>query len=141
MKTFSTAIFISLMIHFGCNTSQTASSENTEQSITGINWYLKKIYLPAGNMDITNSGAFIKFDAEKKSAGGKGGCNSFGSNYSMDGTNIGFKNIFSTKMFCEKFQQEENNFFMQLEKANKYELTGGKLLLYNNNELLLEFGK
>jgi heat shock protein HslJ len=126
---------------YACNSTKTPSANATEKTIAGINWNLKKIHSSSGVVVINNPNAFIKFDAEKNSAGGKGGCNSFGSNYNINNASINFKNVFSTKMFCEKFQKEEDEFFKQLEKVNRYDVVDGKLFLYQDNELLLEFDK
>ena len=90
---------------------------------------------------MNNQKTFIKLDATKNSAGGNGGCNSFGSNYIVNEQQLDFKNIFSTKMFCEQFQSQENNFFKQLELVNRYDVKDGKLLCTKDNELLLELGK
>ena len=130
-----------MVVLYGCNTTKGPAVVATEKSISGINWYLKKIYLSTGNIEVNNPNAFIKFDAAKNSAGGKGGCNNFGSNYTVNEQQLDFKNVFSTKMFCEQYQAQENSFFKQLEKVNRYDVKEGKLLLYKDGELLLEFGK
>jgi len=141
MKTNVSFALILLGLLSACNTTKSPAVVATERSISGINWYLKKIYLSTGNIDVNNPNAFIKFDAAKNSAGGKGGCNNFGSNYMVNEQMLNFKNIFSTKMYCEKYQAQEDNFFRQLDKVNRYDVKDGKLLLYMDNELLLEFGK
>lgn len=101
-------------------------------------WSLKKIH-KGETSEAVNTKAFIKFNAEKKSAGGNGSCNSFGSSFTVNGKQISFKNIFSTKMYCEEVQQTEDAFFKQLEKVNRFETGDKTLLLYNGDELLLEF--
>ncbi len=122
-----------------CASSKSPAVIATEKSISGINWYLKKIYMPEAALDISNPNAYIKLDATKNSAGGKGGCNNYGSSYSVNEQQITFKNIFSTKMFCEKFQAEEDAYFRQLEKVNRFDIKDDKLLLYMDNTLLLQF--
>jgi heat shock protein HslJ len=101
-------------------------------------WSLIKIH---GNVneEIVNTKAFIRFDKEKGSAGGNGSCNSFGSNTIVNGNEVGFKNIFSTKMYCEQVQSIENKFLGSLEKITHYEIKDKSLLLYNDKNLLLEF--
>ncbi len=140
MKKIFTIAIISAVMFSSCNTTGSTSG-NTEANLASNDWYLKKIYNAPGNITVNNRQSFIKFDENKRSAGGKGGCNSFGSNYKINGSSISFKNIFSTKMFCETYQEQENKFFSQLEKTNRYELKDGKLFLYMDNELLLELGK
>lgn len=134
-------IIICILLFTSCAPAKGPAVVATEKSIAGINWYLKKIYMPEAILDIANQNAFIKLDAAKNSAGGKGGCNSYGSSYAVNGQQISFKNIFSTKMFCEKFQAQEDAYFRQLEKVNRYDVKDDKLLLFAGNELLLEFTK
>src|SRR5258705_9328301 len=114
--------------------------ENSVQlsSLYDTKWKLKKINI-AGSAEAVTNKAFIKFNGEKKSAGGNGGCNAFGSSITVSGNTIGFTNIFSTKMYCEGIQQTEDSFFEQLSKANRFEVKDKKLLLYQRKELLLEF--
>ena len=107
-------------------------------SLYDTKWYLKKIHTDAG-VEEMNTKAFIKFNQEKKSAGGNGSCNSFGSDFTINKNEISFKNIFSTKMYCEGVQQTEDLFFKQLEKVNKFEIKDKTLLLYQDKVVLLEF--
>lgn len=92
-----------------------------------------------GSMLEVNTKAFIMFNKEKKSAGGNGGCNTFGSTSTVDGNKISFSGIFSTKMFCEGVQQSEDVFFRQLEKVSRFEVRDHSLFLFNGKSLLLEF--
>ena len=109
----------------------------TITSLYATKWFLKQIYTDNGSVVVTE--AFIKFNREKKSAGGNGSCNMFGSNFSVNNDEISFKNIFSTKMYCEGAQQQEDLFFKQLEKVNRFEIKGEILKLYQDKDLLLEF--
>ena len=110
----------------------------TTQSFYNTKWMLKKIHTEAGIQDAQTK-AFIKFNQEKKSAGGNGSCNTFGSSFTLSDNEISFKNIFSTKMYCEGVQQTENAFFKQLEKVDRFEVKDKTLRLYQGNEVLLEF--
>jgi len=101
-------------------------------------WSLKKIH-DNGNEEIVNTKAFIRFDKEKGSAGGNGSCNSFGSSATINGNEVSFKNVFSTKMYCDQVQQIENKFLGSLEKVTRYEVKDKSLFLYRDKELLLEF--
>ncbi len=107
-------------------------------SLYDTKWELKKIHI-ADSVEAVTGKAFIKFNQEKKSAGGNGGCNAFGSSITVSGNTISFKDIFSTKMYCEGIQQTEDAFFKQLEKVNRFEVKNKTLLLYMDKELLLEF--
>ena len=120
--------------------SCTSAKESMEQPIPLYNtkWSLKKIYAH-GKEETVNTKAFIRFDKEKGSAGGNGSCNSFGSTATINGNEVSFKNVFSTKMYCEQVQQIENKFLGSLEKVTRYEIKDKSLLFYNNQEKLLEF--
>ena len=114
--------------------------KNTNQhtSLYDTKWSLKKIHTDAGVEEV-NTKAFIKLNQEKKSAGGNGSCNTFGSNFTITKDQISLKNIFSTKMYCEGVQQTENAFLKQLGKVNRFEVKGKSLMLYHGTEILLEF--
>ncbi len=114
--------------------------KNTNQhtSLYDTKWLLKKIHTEAGVEEV-NTKAFIKFNQEKKGAGGNGSCNVFGSSFTINDNTISFKNIFSTKMYCEEVQQIENAFLKQLEKVDRFEVKDKRLVLYQGKEALLEF--
>jgi heat shock protein HslJ len=112
--------------------------ENITTSLYDTNWSLKKIHTETGAEEV-NTKAFIKLNEEKKRAGGNGSCNTFGSSFSITNKVISFKNIFSTKMYCEGVQQIEDAFFKQLEKVNRFEIKNKTLTLYLDKEMLLEF--
>jgi len=114
--------------------------ENSRQAspLYDTKWALKKIH-NGRNVEVVTGKAFIKFNQEKKSAGGNGGCNSFGSTINVSGSTVSFKDIFSTKMYCEGIQETEDAFFTQLEKVNRFEVKDKTLLLYMDKEVLMEF--
>lgn len=110
----------------------------TTTALYETKWSLQKIYIDGG-IEAVQTKAFIQFDEVKKSAGGNGSCNSFGSSTTISGNAITFKNIFSTKMYCEEVQKIEDAYFKQLGKVNRFEIKGKNLLLYNDKDLVLEF--
>lgn len=118
-----------------------SSSKETTQVTTPLyntKWSLKKIY--TGNVtQLVETKAFIRFDKEKGSAGGSGSCNNFGSTLTVQDEEVSFKNIFSTKMYCEAVQQIETDFLKRLGNANRYEIKDKALFLYHDKEKLLEF--
>ena len=101
-------------------------------------WSLKKIYDNKETQAVSTK-AFIRFNKDKGSAGGNGSCNSFGSTATVEGTNVNFKGIFSTKMYCEEVQKTENAYLKQLAKVSRYEIKKDTLFLYENDILVLEF--
>ena len=116
-------------------------AKETMQSPTPLyntKWSLKKFF-NNGNEEIVNTKAFIRFDKQKGSAGGNGSCNSFGSTATINGNELSFKNVFSTKMYCEQVQQIENKFLGSLEMVTRYDIKDKSLFLYRDKDLLLEF--
>ena len=108
------------------------------KSLYDKKWMLRKIHTDSGVHELVTK-AFIKFNLETKSAGGNGSCNTFGSSFSITNNNISFKNMFSTKMYCEGVQQIEDAFLKQLESVNKFEVKDKSLVLYDREKVLLEF--
>ena len=130
-------ICIAILILAGSCKSAKESMQVTTP-LYNTKWSLKKIF--TNNIEeVVNTKAFIRFDKEKGSAGGNGSCNSFGSNAVVSSNEVSFKNIFSTKMYCEQEQQIENKYLVHLGKITRYEIRGTNLLLYNDKELMLEF--
>jgi heat shock protein HslJ len=133
-----TIILLSVIsaVTFSCNASKEAM--NTDTSLYNTKWSLKKIRSGDQSQGVATK-AFIRFDKEKGSAGGNGSCNGFGSNFTVENDKVSFKNIFSTKMYCEAVQTIENKFFQGLQTANRFEVKEKSLFIYNDKQLLLEF--
>jgi heat shock protein HslJ len=130
-------ICIAMMLSAGsCKSAK--ESMQVPTPLYDTKWSLKKIYTN-NQEEVVKTKAFIRFDKEKGSAGGNGSCNSFGSNAAISANQVSFKNIFSTKMYCEQVQQIENKYLGHLGKITRYEIRGKNLLLYNDKELMLEF--
>ena len=103
--TFISAGFFTIFL--SCAASKESATPSTP--LYGTRWALKKIHTETG-VEGVQTKAFIKFDQEKKSAGGNGSCNSFGSNAVVNNNNVSFTHIFSTKMYCEGVQKTEDAF-------------------------------
>ena len=85
--------------------------------------------------------AFVVFDKDKGSAGGNTGCNVFGGSYSAVGRTMKLTEVISTMRACieDERMKIEREFLDGLEKTNRYEIRREKLMLYQNNRLLLTF--
>lgn len=125
-----------VLIATSCKTSK--ETMNASTPLYDTRWALKKIY-DNGKEEDVNTKAFIRFDKEKGSAGGNGSCNSFGSTASVNRNEVSFKNIFSTKMYCDEVQQIENKYLKKLENANRFEIVDSSLVLYRDKVKLLAF--
>ena len=131
MKQVYFILIAALMITVSCTSAK--ETMKTQTPLFDTKWSLKKIY-SEGKEEAVNTKAFIRFDKEKGSAGGNGSCNSFGSNATVIGEGVSFKNIFSTKMYCEPVQQIENKFLAALQKIDRFEIKGSSLFLYAGKE-------
>ncbi len=119
--------------------SMPATHKQADKPLFGTKWILQSVH--DGQHDFTPAGssAFIRLDAVKNSAGGKGGCNSFGSTVKVEGDKISFSELFSTKMFCEGIQQIEDAYFNALSKATRYHISGDKLVIFQDGQEVLVF--
>lgn len=71
----------------------------------------------------------INFD-EKDKFGGNVGCNSFGSEYTVDGDQIVFGSIVSTMMFCDATSAQESAVLSILsDQSVKYQFNGEQLTI------------
>lgn len=130
-------LYVSVSL-FGSSCAACKESSKADVPLYDTKWSLKKIHTKDSIQNVQTK-AFIKFNKEKNGAGGNGSCNSFGGNATINGNQLSFKNIFSTKMYCEGVQQIENNFLGSLEKVTRFEIKDKTLKLYQDKELLLEF--
>jgi heat shock protein HslJ len=131
-------IWIALSLFMVMNSPDNGKKD--QPSLYDTKWNLKKIHTDS-TFEVVSTKAFIKFNREKKSGGGNGGCNSFGSDVIIRDNSISISHIFSTKMYCEGVQESENKFFRLLNEVNSYEIRGNQLLLMKGKQILLEFEK
>jgi heat shock protein HslJ len=109
------------------------------QLISGQKWFLTTLYRSDGFTQLLDRQVHISIQTDKNAAGGNAGCNSYGASVSVDSSTINFRNIFSTKMYCEEMQETENDYLANLRQVTRYEIKGKKLLMYAGDRLLLEF--
>lgn len=75
----------------------------------------------------------ISFD-EKGQFGGNVGCNSFGSEYKVDGDQIIFGSIISTMMFCDTTSPQESVVLSILsDQSIKYQIDGEQLTITSSD--------
>ena len=84
--------------------------------------------------------ATLNFD-ENNRIGGKSFCNSYGGNVLYDGNKVKFDQIFSTQMYCNEVSEAENRFLSDLKVVNQAKISGGKLQLLKDGNVMLIFVK
>ncbi len=111
--------------------------DNNAGRLEDKKWMLDAI----GNRKVTVSDAFVAFDRTRESAGGNSGCNVFGGSYTSANKTLTITEIISTMRACEEVDkmQIEREFLDGLRKANRYEISDGRLILYRGTHLLLSF--
>ncbi|MGI8469151.1 MAG: META domain-containing protein [Pyrinomonadaceae bacterium] len=107
------------------------------QNLSGVEWKLTRV---EGN-PVESEKAAIRFDEQNNRVNGSGGCNSFGGKLTKNGNEIKIGQVISTKMACvnRDTMQVENDFFRNLERVTKYEISGNKLMLTAGDATVLEF--
>lgn len=74
------------------------------------------------------------------SAGGSGGCNTYGGSYTLDADGrIAFTGVFSTMMACDPaIMDQETAYFAALQSASAYQLVAGQLVItYGDGQKLV----
>ena len=116
-----------------------AVTNETSDELANTKWFLESI---SSRPRLTpGKDVFVQFDPQKGSAGGNSGCNSFGGSYSTRGKTISITDVISTMRACieDRKMDVERELYDGLKKANRYSVSRGKLLLYQNSKLLLTF--
>lgn len=125
-----TLVIVTLFLFSGC----ASRKDGITLSLDSSKWVL----LSAGNVQAGDSGAFITFDSTNKEVRGKAGCNGFGGNFSVSGSNIQFEGIMGTKMACPVLDVE-NAFLNSLHTADRYAISKNTLHLYKGEAVLATF--
>lgn len=114
--------------------------DNTEPEHPLVNtqWQLSVI---KGESPLSDVMVTLAFD-EEGNVFGTGGCNHYNSTYTVDGINLTFGGIASTRMLCSDggISEQEAAFFSMLEAVDRYELVTKDMLdFFTDDELTLEF--
>jgi heat shock protein HslJ len=120
----------------GC-AAVTNTLKNSVQ-LFGTPWKLIQIN---GNQAVIPAGADVAtlaLSAADASFGGTGSCNSFYGNYVINGTQLSFKNLGSTKMACDNMNLEID-YFHALNTVDSYKIVDKTLYLYSGNKAVLVF--
>jgi len=98
-----------------------------ETPFVGTVWVLSS-YGDPNNLAYPEQGVLSTavFNADG-SLNGSGGCNNYNATYTVDGSQISISQPASTRMACEKGQDQENAFLAGLQNAESYQVMNGTL--------------
>lgn len=126
-----------LILFIQCKTTETnqskASLENTYWKLSEVNGM--PVETPPNAKEVHM--ILVNADGEKRIKG-FAGCNGLGGDYTTDGNKINFS-VITTKIFCEEQMETENILTQSLTDANRYEIKGETLELYQDDTFLIKF--
>lgn len=105
--------------------------------LSGTQWQLVSI---DGAPVVPSSMVTLLFGTEDDTAGGNGGCNTYGSSYTADETSISISDVFSTFIACEATLEQELTYLEALQAAERYTIRDGMLTITTSDgaELIFE---
>ena len=132
---FLFSIILLAFATYSCGSSKNIeeSTKMQEQSVYGsylISQIGKDLAIPEG--------LIISIEENSDKFTGFSGCNRFFGTYKLEGNNIKFSNIASTKKLCQKEMNNiENHFLKALNRVNTFTLSDNVILLLENDITLL----
>ena len=126
-----TAMALAIFTLLSANTCKDDGGTTTIADLAGKQWTLESL---GGEAVIMPDGAqipWIKADAKSGRLEGFGGCNQLMGSYKLDGANLSFPGLGSTKMMCPDVQETENKFKTALSETNAFKVDGNTLKLLN----------
>jgi len=85
--------------------------------------------LTVDGKDVTKEELSINIDTDNKRFAGNTGCNTFGSEYELNGNTVEMGMARVTKMYCEGKMKLENSFLKNLKNIHSFEYDGDQLQL------------
>ena len=94
-----------------------------------------------GERTLTSTEPYLEFDVKQGRFSGSGGCNRIMGGYHVNGTELKFTAVASTKRACldAGVQDVETSFLKALEKTNRVEIQGDVIRLYGAGSPILAF--
>ena len=127
-----------------CKCSSNVTENSSIETLTAETvWMLQSIRTKKITFGEEGRIAYIQFRPEAKSVNGCAGCNRFfGSYEEPKAGEIVFSEMGATKMACPEHEMEiEDLFLANLAKVNAYRISGDKLELMHNDNVIMTFEK
>lgn len=125
-------LIAAMILASGC----TDTGQTSHVPLLGTTWNLAEL----DNSKIQHPGPQIphlRFEAEKVT--GNDGCNNFFGGYTLDGNNLKFGMLGSTRMACPHIEGFEMIFNKMLSMTTRYRITGNRLDLFEDEKLIASF--
>lgn len=116
---------------------RSSASNSADSSLTNTRWKLTALTSLPGGLPALPKDVFLQLDTGRIK--GFGGCNNYFGGYVLDGNALHFTGVASTKMFCQQTMDVEDKLFKAINNTNHYRITGTKLELLANKEVLATF--
>ena len=132
-------LLLTCLVLVGCTVSlppatpaEGTATPEPEQVLAGTNWQLIALGdVGAATPVLTGSTVTLAFSADGQ-AGGNGGCNSYGGDYTVEGDTVTFGEIISTLMACadQNVTEQEQQYLAALGAANRFAITADTLTIW-----------
>ena len=116
-----------------------AAADTTDLQLEDVTWALKS-YGDEGNLieALPDKETTLIFYSKDKSAGGNGGVNSYGGDYTLDGSKITISNLIMTLMAGPgPLMEQETKYFNILQSAQSYKIEGHSLKITGTEGVLV----
>ena len=112
------------------------TGQSDDKPLLDTRWNLNEMFHQ--QMEYTGTKIpYLQFDAERVT--GNDGCNNFFGPYKLEGDQLNFGLLASTRMACPDIQDFAIIFNKMLITVTKFRITGDRLELYSGDELLASF--
>jgi len=132
-------LFAVASMSFAC--AKTRAAAGSVQQLSGSDWRLAELNGRAAVPSEMQRRPWIRFESDSGRVSGSAGCNRMSGSFKLDGESIDFGAMVSTKMACADLalNQQEQDLFIALENADRYEVSGPTLVLRKGDTALARF--
>ncbi len=136
MKRFYYIVIIILSLFLSGCVSEKKESDTTIKSPRFSGYYT---VTSMNDKEPLKKNITFNIDSQKRRISGFSGCNSYNAEFTLSKNKLNIVSPLSTKKACPpEIMKVEKTFFENLVKTNRYTISKGKLLLYNNDQIIIE---
>lgn len=112
---------------------------NADDGLDGTSWFVDELVVD-GSATAPVEGSTITATFKDDGVAGIASCNNYFGSYSVDGDEITFGPIGTTLMACiPEYAAQETAYLAALEAANRYEVDGDSLTLFDGDTVLVRY--